>query len=64
MGGARPSGQHAGRLLQRRRPIRVIMFAVVNGLLGFVLVRACSWAFGQETSSSAWLGALVPGDRP
>lgn len=38
--------------------------AVVNGLLSFVMVRACNWAFGQEVASSAWRGALVPGDRP
>ncbi|MGH8994947.1 MAG: hypothetical protein ACRDYB_02755 [Acidimicrobiales bacterium] len=38
--------------------------AVVNGLLGFVMVRACNWAFGREAVGSAWRGALVPGDRP
>jgi rod shape-determining protein MreD len=38
--------------------------AVVNGALGYLLVRACNWAFGREVSSSAWRGPLVPGDRP
>jgi rod shape-determining protein MreD len=37
---------------------------VVNGALGYLLVRACNWAFGQEVASSAWRGSLVPGDRP
>lgn len=36
---------------------------VVNGILGFFLVRACNWAFGQERSGSAWQGPLVAGDR-
>jgi rod shape-determining protein MreD len=38
--------------------------AVVNGALGYLLVRACNWAFGLETAGSAWHGPLVPGDRP
>ena len=38
--------------------------AVVNGALGYLLVRACNWAFGQEVAGSAWRGPLVPGDRP
>ena len=38
--------------------------AVVNGLLSFVMVRACNWAFGQAAAGSAWRGTLVPGDRP
>jgi len=38
--------------------------AVVNGTLAYLLVRACNWAFGQEVVGSAWLGPLVPGDRP
>ncbi|MGH9046404.1 MAG: hypothetical protein ACRDVW_03715 [Acidimicrobiales bacterium] len=37
--------------------------AIVNGLLGFVAVRACNWAFGHEAASSAWRGPLVSGDR-
>jgi uncharacterized BrkB/YihY/UPF0761 family membrane protein len=36
---------------------------VVNGVLGYLLVRACNWAFGQERSGSAWQGPLVAGDR-
>jgi rod shape-determining protein MreD len=38
--------------------------AVVNGALGYLLVRACKWAFGSEGSRSAWRGPLVPGDHP
>ena len=38
--------------------------AVVNGLLAYLLVRACNWAFGRETVGTAWHGPLVPGDRP
>ena len=42
----------------------VAVVAVVNGVLGYLLVRACNWAFEREVSSSAWRGPLVPGDRP
>ncbi len=42
----------------------VAVVAVVNGLLGYLLVRACNWAFGQEVVGTAWHGPLVPGDRP
>lgn len=39
--------------------------ALVNGALGYLLVRACNWAFvGREVVGSAWRGPLVPGDRP
>lgn len=38
--------------------------AVVNGALGFAMVRACNWAFGLDTAGSAWRGPLVPGGRP
>ena len=41
----------------------VSVVAVVNGALGYLLVRACNWAFGQEVAGSAWRGPLVPGDR-
>jgi rod shape-determining protein MreD len=38
--------------------------AIVNGILGYALVWACNWAFGQEATGSAWRGSLVAGDRP
>jgi rod shape-determining protein MreD len=41
----------------------VAVVAIANGLLGALFVRACNWAFVQESSGSAWHGALVGGDR-
>jgi rod shape-determining protein MreD len=38
--------------------------ALVNGGLGRLLVRICNWAFGAETTGSAWRGTLVSGDSP
>ena len=42
----------------------VALVTLVNAIVGYPLVRACAWAFGQEGAGSAWSGALVSGDRP